>query len=376
MSGFFSRFKTGAMRSLPDLAGTAVEVGAEELMRAHGMSPIEAKEVALMARVAVQSGIAAMRSPGEEAAILRVAQAPDPSVSPCWFVYAMPVRSHRVEPSVLAVAPRIWLSGQQAATYAQNVAYEDMGLARQPQLITQDEAIIAGQDDQVTRLAWEVWRQQRKENSRPVAANVVYGSYVLGELPDGSVIAWAPVLSRHGIRAGTLSHSYVISLEDPPQVFKNAAEARREMRERDLVDPLDFLYLPPSLAAELRVGEMGEMQRIAPRPVVWPGDPVGAKVDRRFAPEPDAVLLRPDWYVSRGDDGKVRAWRPVSDGQVSFARIRDRDGQWKTARWESVDQCLKDLGAVGEFAQEHPTLVVTPSPAVAPPRKVVQGPSI
>lgn len=373
---WFSRFKDDAKRNLPGLAGDVVQVGAEGLMEAHGFGPVEAKEAALLVRAAVQSGISAVRSPGEETAILRVARVPDAAVTPCWFVYAMPVRQHRVESSVLAVAPRIWLSAQQAALYADNIAHEDMGLAKRPALIAQDEAVVEGADDRISRQAWEQWRQDRRTNPRPVGASVVFGSYVLGEMPDGGVIAWAPVLSRHGVRAGVLSENHLISLDEPPQVFKNQGDARRELHDRGLAPPLDFLYLPPSLAAELQVGETGELQRVSPRPRIWAGDPVAARVEKRFAPDPEPVFLRPDWYASRGDDGKVWAWKSVSEGQVSFARIRDRDGQWKTATWGSVTQCLRDLGTLGEFTQEHPTLVVTPSLAVPPPRKVVQGPNI
>jgi hypothetical protein len=382
MSSFFGKFTRGVKEELPELAGDVVQVGAEGLAQLHGMGPIEAKEVGAIARFGFK-GIAAWTnrhadagSKDEEEAILRVVRSPDPTVTPCWFVYAMPVRNGRVEDDVLAVAPRIWLSSQQASLYAENVAFEDMGLARTPRLISQDVSFADETADPLTATAWERWRQERKNDARPIAPNVVYGPFVLGDLKEGGVVAWTPVLSRHGVRVGTLTDAYTISVDDTPKVFENDAAAREEMERRGIVDPLDFKYMPPSLEAELKVDEHGGLRRIRPHPLVWPGDPVKANVDRRFAPDPDPVLLRPDWYASTDTDGMVWAWRPVAEGQVSFARVQDADGRWKTARWGSIEQCLRDLGDVGEFAQVHPTLVVTPSLSVAPKLKVVEGPNL
>lgn len=365
---WFSRFKSGLRRDLPNLAGDIVQIGTETMLEAHGAGSFEAQEIATVVSVAVKDAVAAIQLPNKnrektDATILRLASPPDPSVSPCWFVYAMPVRQHRVEESVLDVAPRVWLAPQAAWIYAEHVAHVDMGLKKPPMLILADESVVeAADDDHLTRVAWEEWRHTRKSNPRLVGEGVPFGSYVLGELPQGGLVAWRPMLTPRGVRLGTLSEENNCNLDLPPQVFTSENEARKTILERKLSAPVDVLYLPRSLAAEIRADELGELVRDKPRPRIWPGDPVPVVIERRLDRDPDSVLLRPDWYVSRYDGGAL-AWRPVGDGQVSFARVRRPDGTWGTAVWPSTSKCLKDLGKIGEFAQEHPTMVVTPSPA-------------
>lgn len=374
-----SRFKKYAQRDLPEVAGGIIEVGTERVLEAHGLSNIEAKQLAIVAATAVRDAIAAGQSALEDrqtaTVIVRVASPPDLAITPCHFVYALPVRQRHVQDEVAAVAPRLWLSSQAAWIYAERASQDDMGLKGQPTLVLADDPVVDG-NNQVDRIAWERFRHEHKVNGRRIAGDVPFGTYVLGEMPQCGVIAWKPMLTPHGMRIGTLGGEVDCALQSPPLVFTSENEAKKELGRRNLRARTDLLYLPPSLKAELQPDEDGQIVRVEREPRILPGDAMKVKPERRLSADPDPVLLRPDWYVSRDDRGGVWAWRSAGDGQVSFARIRDRDGQWKTARWSSASQCLQHLGALGQFGQEHPTLIVAPSLAIDPPRKVVQGPSI
>lgn len=366
------RVRNALVRDLPDIVGGVVRVGTEDMLEEHGIGALEAKEVAFAAGTVAREVVSALREFGgkrEEAAVLKIASPPDPAVTPCWFVYAMPVRRHEVEKRVADVAPQVWLSPQSAWIYAEHVAYQDMGIREPPHLVVADEPAVDGENDSLTRAAWELWRHKHRDNKLPIQAQVPFGAYVLGKLPEGGIVAWRSVLTPHGVRAGTLGARADCSLEEPPQVFKTNAAARRALVQRGLPQPIEVFYLPTSLAAELQKDEAGEISRRQPTAHVWPGDPMRVRPERRLGMDPDPVNLRPDWFVSRDGRGGVWAWRPAGDGQVSFARIRDRDGEWKTARWSSVGQCLQHLGALGQFGQEHPTLTVSPGLAVRRPAR-------
>ena len=351
-------------RDLPDLAGGIVRIGAESILDAHGVNAVEAKELSFIAGALTRDMIETSREAREgrsnQKAILKVSHPSDPSVTPCSFVYAMPVRQHRVQPAVAAVAPQIWLNSQAAWIYAEHMAYTDMGIDRPPLLLMGDESQVNAEDDTVTRAAWEVWRHNRKDNTQSLKAAVPFGSYVLGEVPDHGVIAWRSMLTPKGVRIGVLSKRSDCSIEDAPLVFESEDDAREDLRARDLSAPVDVLYLPTSLVAELQSNEVGALTRVQPQPKIWAGDPVTVKVMPRIDRDPDPVLMHPDWYVSE-HDGSYLAWKPVGPSQVSFARVRRPDGTWGTAVWPSASKCLKDLGKVGEFGQQHPTVTIEPS---------------
>ena len=365
------RFGRQLRREGQEAIGGFIQIGAEEVLKAHGVGSLEAQGTAFAASLIVKSVADSIHEPKQRDgnAVFRVAPVPDLSLTPSWFVYAMPVKQHEAQEEVLAVAPRLWLSPQAAWIYAEHIAYEDLALKEPPSLISADEPVIEGGDDRLARMAWERWRQQRRTaGARLTSAEVPFGPYVLGRLPQGGMVAWRSILTSSGLRAGVLDLNAECSLGSPPQVFGTKADALRKMREQGILKPHDVIFLPPSLATEIRIDDSGDLTRAKPPARIWPGDPVKVKPEKRFGPDPDPVLLRPDWYVSRDDRGGAWAWRPVGDGQVSFARIRDRDGQWKTARWSSVGQCLQHLGTLGQFGQEHPTLVVAPTmaPSLSP----------
>ena len=361
---WLARFGSNVKRNLPSIAGDLVEVGIQAGARSYGLDDIASKEIAyvvgMVAKTAVTSAMEVQPSSPDQHAVLRIAKSPDPSVTPCWFVYAMPVKDHRVESRVTAVAPRVWTSPQMAWLYAEHVANAEMGFRVRPDLLVGDEPVVEGGADPLTEIAWEQWMRERKDDPRPVAKNVIFGSYVIGELPQGGFVAWAPVLTQRGVRVGTMTRRWALSLEDPPQVFETEERAIDELRSRNIQDPIDVVFLPNSLATELQIGESGELNRVASKPNIWPSDPILVKPERRLPPGPDPSYLRPDWYVSKDTNDRVWAWRMVGEDHVSFARLRRPDGTWATATWPSVDQCLKDLGSIGAFGQEHPTLVVAP----------------
>lgn len=365
------RFGRQLRREGPEAVGGIIQIGAEEVLKAHGLGSLEAHGAAFAASLiakGIADGVHETRQRDDDV-VFRLAAVPDLSVTPSWFVYAMPVRQHEAQEDVLAVAPRLWLSAQAAWIYAEHIAYEDMALKAPPSLISSDESMVEGGDDKLARLAWERWRQEQKTvGTKLASAEVPFGPYVLGKLPQGGMVAWKSVLTSRGVRAGVLSVDGDCSLDAPPQVFGTKAESLKKMREQGILKPHDVIFLPPSLAAELRVDDLGNLERVKPAARVWPGDPVQVKPERRLGADSDPVLLRPDWYISRDDRGGVWAWRPVGQGQVSFARVHNHDGEWRTAKWSSVSQCLKHLGALGQFGQEHPALVVAPSmaPSLAP----------
>jgi len=241
--------------------------------------------------------------------------------------------------------------------YAREMAGLEFGLAREP------EQVEVGGFGFSDPSAWEMWRHQQLQVGLPVGAEVATGPCLVGEIEGGGHVAWRLVLHPAGMRIGCLTSDACISTSDPPRVFGSREEALAEIGRRGLAAKGDLDYLPDSLRTELYPDEDGRMVRAGRRLFVSAGDPVAARVWRKGErdQDPDPVLIRPDWYVSRDQDGQVWAWRPVDRERVSFARIVDR-GEWRTARWESVGECPQYLGHIGQIGQEHPTLVVAPEP--------------
>ena len=371
---WWERVRTG----LPRMAEGVVEVGAEKVLEGHGMGAVEATEIVSALTVAAKATVQSLRaSPTQDdQAVLRLISAPDPTVTPSFIVFAVPVRQHHVEDAVLAVTPRLWLSAQAAWIYAEHLACQDMGIKAPPKLILAEESLPpADYADASARTAWAAWCQRRQENPRPLGATVPFGAYGLAEL-RGGVIAWRPVLTPQGLRLGVLGADDPCSLAAPPKLFASADEVRQELGGRHLPPPLDLFYLPRTLAAELRPNDQGALVRTQAVPHLWPGDPTPVKAVRRPTASSDPIFLHPDWYVSRDRGGGAWAWRPVGGHAVSFARIRDRDGQWKTAHWASVTACLAHMGTLGQFAQEHPTLTVVPAKSLEAPRSALGGPTL
>lgn len=370
---WWERVKAG----LPRLAEGVVEVGAEKVLEGHGLGTVESAEIVGALTVAAKATAKSLRATAaDDAVVLRLLAAPDTAVTPCFVVAALPVRHRHVADEVLAVAPRLWLSAQTAWIYAEHLACQDLGLAAPPKLILgQESAPATALADETARTAWALWCARRQDDPRPLAAAVPFGSYALADAAGG-VVAWRPALSLHGMQLGVLTAADACSLDAPPAIFGSTDEVRRELARRHLPAPLDLFYLPRSLAAELRSDEEGVLTRTKAAPALWPGDPTRVKPLPRPNAAPDAVRLHPDWYVSRDRGGGAWAWRRVGPQEVSFARIRDRDGRWKVAHWASVPACLKHLGALGQFGQEHPMLSLVPAKAAEAPAFLLGGPRL
>ena len=369
---WWDRVKTG----LPQVAEGVVEVGAEKVLEGHGLGAVEATEIVSALTVAAKATVKSLRAAPtqNDQAVLRLIAAPDPSVTPCFVVFALPVRQHHVEDAVLAVAPRLWLSAQAAWIYAEHLACQDMGIKAPPKLILAEGSLPRPDHaDESARSAWAEWCRRRQADLRPLGAAVPFGAYALAE-QGGGVIAWRPVLTPSGLRLGVLAADQACSLETPPRVFASADAVREELAARHLPSPLDLFYLPRALATELQPNDQGVLIRARAVPPLWPGDPTPVRPVSRPHPTEPPVFLHPDWYVSRDRGGGAWAWRRVAPNEVSFARIRDRDGQWKTAHWASVSACLKHLGSLGQFGQEHPTLSVVPARVLEPSHPTLSGP--
>ena len=374
---FLDNIKQWVRNDLPEAAGGVVEVGTEHILEVHGVTPEAAKDLAMLAgavtQEAAEAGLAAIQGrEGYSRVVLRVASVPDLSMTPSYFVYAMPVRQKEVRSEVVGVAPRLWLSKQSAWVYAENLASGGQGSRFDVAMVLSDEAVVNGGGQGADRMAWADWRHVIGRQGRPACADVPFGPYVVARLDRAGVIAWRPVLVKTGMRAGVLTADDPCSLSAPPAVFESQHQVDRELRRRGLPTSLDVYYMPDSLASELQVSERGAIARAARTPSILPGDPGVAHFSRREAADPDPVELRVDWFVSRDELGGVWAWRKVGEGLASFARIRDTDGRWKTARWPSVSQCLEDLGKLGQLGQEHPTLCVAPEMTATPsmPRRL------
>ncbi len=357
--------KQGFRNHLPGLVQSTVGLGTEFTLEAHGVSPELASEVSVIAAMATKQVTDRVQSAYDKATVLRVAIAPDKSVTPCWFVYAMPVENKRVQAAVQAVAPRIWLSEQTALLYAEHAAWSDMGLKR-PALVMADKPATGELYGGLDHLAWDSRRHLGMSYESIAQKPVPFGPYVLGELPSGEVIAWRPVLTPQGVRVGTLSVTHDCDVSDAPLTFSSITAAKRVLNVRKLPKPIDVVVLPASLEAELQLDELNGLIRVSAQPRIWPGDPLTIIPDPKRNLDPDPVLLHPDWYVSQGEDGSAWAWRPVGLNQVQFARTYGQDGIVGDAKWPSVGRCLRDLGRIGQFGQEHPTLSFSPVIALAP----------
>lgn len=361
----------------PGVAGDVLEVGARTFLHAHGVESLEANEVAVAVGAITKDALATIQHerPKAHPYVLRISNTPDPAVTPCSFIYALPVHRLRVQDRVAQVVPDLWLSSQAAWIYADYIAHEDLGVGRLPLLVSADQPLVEAHADQLTQSAWDRWCRVRQDQ-RTRHAPVPFGAYVVGELPGAGYIVWRSMLHTRGVTAGVLQDDSNCSIKGAPHVFRTVASARKEITRRGFPDPVSVLYLPLSLKAELAVDDSGQVTRRTAAPTVWPSDPVTVAPRKRPDVGTEPAFLRPDWYVSRDPRGGAWAWRRVAENQVSFARVRGLDGHWKTAKWPSVEQCLKDLGALGQFGQEHPTLVVAPSLAVRNLTPSAHGPHL
>lgn len=357
------RSTLGRMRDRgPELVGGIVRVGVEAILEAHGGADFGAKELAFFAGAVAREGVSAAAAHGlTQRAIIRVAPIPDATVTPAWFVFALPVEREHVQSRVMSVSPRIWLAPQVAWVYAEHAARDDLELSSAPYLISAEESMSRTKPDELTKQAWSKWVEQRRLSSSNIAKDVPFGPYVLGELPDTGIVAWQPVLTLQGMVAGTLDANYECSLTRAPLVFRDEGEARRELHKHEL-DVLPIVYLPSPLAADLDVDPLGSVIRAQRIPRLWFSDPTEVRISRSSAPV-QAPNLHPELYVSEIEHGVV-AWKPLDRGRVSFVRLQRADGTWGTAVWPSTRKCLEDLGRLGIWGQEQTGLKIVPSVTV------------
>jgi len=352
----------------PEVLGGAVQVGVEAMLEAHGQDRLGAKEIAYFAgSLARESAASVGRGPAGPPAIVRVARCPEESVTPAWFVYTLPVERGHVRNQVLSVSPRIWLSAQVAWVYAEHAAQDDLGLSHTPELISAEEPVSRAMPDALTLDAWDAWTEQRQRTPTKIGKDLPFGPYVLGEVEGAGVVAWRPVLSSRGMRAGTLTPDYGCSLTRAPLAFPDEAQARRVLAAEGL-SVASVVYLPGSLGADLELTPLG-LVRARGSPRISMGDPVEVSFAKQAAPA-GAPHLYPELYVSESERGVV-AWRPVDAGRASFARLQRADGTWGTAVWPSTHRCLEDLGRLGIWGKEQAALTITPKgPAKGSPSGV------
>ena len=364
--GWLASFMEDARDTLPGLAETGGEVAVKALTP-QGTDPLFADELAFVggqaARYIAAKGVQYLDY--HKQFVLRVAKAPEPSMTPIYFVYGLPIEHGVPEAKHLVVAPRVFFSGRAADFYASTMAMYDMRYGGAAVNIDSMEASDPGAPvDPVTRRAWNQWIADKASNPRgdeDVFKKVVCGRYHLAEYPPGKFIAWAPVVTPMGPRVGMLTENHPCSEEDPPMVFNTDREALEEFARRKLEAPVGPDYLPMAAASELSTNKDGQVERSVRKPFVWPGEPVTIQFSRRMPPLEDRRVLKPKWYVSRDDhNNKVYAWQKTPLGQVSFAKIQQEDGKWQTATWPNVQACLQHMGALGMVAVEHPTLAATP----------------